>query len=67
MIDCIYYTHGFCLIRCTRCPKEDGAKSCFDRVSRLRQRQHQRPEIDPDWVEFVNATNERYKNANTDV
>ena len=27
----------------------------------------QRPEVDPDWVEFVNATNERYKDANTDV
>lgn len=23
--------------------------------------------LDPDWVEFVNATNERYKDANTDV
>lgn len=65
MIDCVHYIKGFCIIRSHRCPIADGAKSCFYRVRRERQRQ--RPEIDPDWVEFVNATNERYKDANTDV
>ena len=64
MKECYFYENAICTFLRVKCEiKERNFQTC----SCFLNGERQRPEIDPDWVEFVNATNERYKDANTDV